>query len=402
MARIGIIGGGPSGMMAAYAASISGENNVVLVEKNEKLGKKLFITGKGRCNVTNGRDISEFFEHIVSNREFLYSAFYTFTNENLLDLLYSVGLKTKVERGERVFPVSDKSSDVIKTLEKLLKKGNVDIRLYSNVKEIYKEKNLFKVQCTNEEFTFDKLLIATGGLSYSSTGSTGDGYIFAKKFGHSIVEQKPGLCPIKIKNEFIKDLAGLSLKNVSIVFKSGKKTLAKEFGEMLFTHEGISGPIVLSSSSKIDGDCEIYLDLKPALDLNKLDRRILRDFDENKNKSIGNTLSLLLPKKLIPVVLSIAEIDSQIPINQVSTSMRNKLASTIKKLPLKYGGLYPIETGIITRGGVNVTEVDPSTMESKIVENLYFSGEVLDLDAVTGGYNLQIAFSTGYLAGIGM
>ncbi|EFI42067.1 NAD(P)/FAD-dependent oxidoreductase [Peptoniphilus sp. oral taxon 386] len=399
MKNIAVIGGGPSGMMAAYFAAEG--NNVTIFEKNEKLGKKLFITGKGRCNITNEKEISEFFEEVPRNEKFLYSAFYSFSNLDLIKLLNSYGLKMKSERGGRIFPSSDKSSDVIATYIKMLKDRNVDVRLNSEVKSVKKNLEYFIINDNFEE-KFDSLIIATGGYSYRATGSTGDGYKFARDFDINVEKLYPALIPIELSDEFLDDLQGISLKNVSLSVKQNGKVISEEFGEMLFSHFGITGPIVLRTSSKINrmNKFKLYLDLKPALDFETLDSRILRDFEKFKNKEIKNALFELLPKKLVPVILKIADIDESMTVNQVTRADRNKLVHSIKEMPLTYKGLLDINAAIITSGGVSVKEIDPSTMESKKVKGLYFCGEVLDVEAFTGGFNMQIANSTGYIAGV--
>ncbi|MBL7574952.1 hypothetical protein SAMN00017477_0474 [Peptoniphilus asaccharolyticus DSM 20463] len=391
--RVAVIGAGAAGMMAAAVCKAE----VILFEKNEKLGKKLFITGKGRCNLTNARDISEYFDSINRNPKFLYSALYTFTNENVMEKFESYGLKLKIERGDRVFPSSDKSSDVIKTYEKMLRDNNVEIRLNTEVRKITKVDDQFDI----DGELFDRVIIACGGISYKSTGSTGDGYKFAQKFGHKIVELKPALSPILL-NMDCTDLAGLSLKNVELNAFSGKKKISSEFGEMLFTHNGVSGPIVLRTSSLINRkeNIKLFLDLKPALDRQTLDKRILRDFEEFKNKDISNALKNLLPKKMIDIVLKSANIKIYKKVNEISKEDRANLVESIKNLNLKYKSIMDINTSIVTSGGVDTSEIDSSTMESKLVKGLYFAGETIDIDAMTGGYNLQLANSTGYLAGI--
>ena len=402
--KIGVIGGGPAGIIAAGFAGFKGEN-VTLIEKNNQLGKKLFITGKGRCNITNASSIESFFDNIITNNTFLYSSFYSFTNEDIIDLLESYGLKTKVERGNRVFPLSDKSRDVLKTLEKFLNSNGVKILLNKEVIDLKYKNNKFMLKFhNNTNMIFDKLIIATGGKSYPLTGSTGDGYTFAKKFGHRIEPLKPSLVPIEIEERWIKEVQGLSLKNVTLTsYINGKKT-NEEFGEMIFTHYGISGPIVLSMSNHInkynDKDIKLYIDLKPALSKEQLGKRILRDFDIYKNKQIKNGLDKLLPQRLIPIIIHESSIDEEKPINQITKLERNKIIDTIKNLPLTFKKFRPIEEAIVTSGGISTMEIDPSTMESKLQPGLFFAGEIIDVDGLTGGYNLQIAYSTGYLAGI--
>lgn len=399
---IGVIGGGPAGIIAAGTAGSLGKD-VILIEKNERLGKKLFITGKGRCNITNASSMDLFFENIIKNKNFLYSSLYSFTNEDIVKLLKENGLSVKVERGNRVFPESDKSSDVIKALTRFLEKNKVDYRLNSNVIDLYFDKNKFVVKTDKDVFLFDKLILTTGGKSYPTTGSTGDGYKFAKKFGHTIVDLKPSLVPLEIDAPWVKDLQGLSLKNVRLKAYNGKKIIHEEFGDMIFTHYGISGPIVLSMSNHINKkykDISLGIDLKPALDNEKLDNRILRDFELYNNKQLKNALNDLLPQKTIPWIVEYSNIDPEKKVNQITKNERNNLVNVIKNFGMHFKDFRPIEEAIITSGGISVKEVDPSTMESKIIPNLYFAGEILDVDALTGGYNLQIAYSTGYIAGM--
>lgn len=395
--KIAIIGGGPAGMMCAIKAAENHE--VFLYEKNEKLGKKLFITGKGRCNLTNYCDEREFLKNIVRNKNFMYSSIYSLSSFTTYYYFEELGLPLKIERGNRVFPASDKSSDVIKIYEKKLREMGVKIKLNSEIKSIKKDEDCFVL---NDREKYDKVVIATGGVSYKLTGSTGDGYKFAKNFNHKVVETVPGLIGINLYNGF--SLAGLTLKNVELKVVKDKKIISREFGELLFTHRGISGPIVLTTSSKINRlrDFEIYLDLKPALTNEKLDNRILRDFCENQNKIIENVMRLLLPRDLISYILESAEIESDKKVNQITKEERDKLVKTIKNFELKFESLDDINRAIITSGGVDVVDIDPKTMESKIVKGLYFIGEVLDVDAVTGGFNIQIANSTGYNCGINL
>lgn len=395
--KIAIIGGGPAGVMCAIKAA---ENHqVTIFEKNEKLGKKLFITGKGRCNLTNYCDEREFLKNIVNNSSFMYSSIYSFSPFTTYYYFEELGLPLKVERGNRVFPASDKSSDVIKAYEKKLKALGVKINLNYEVTSIEKVDDKFII---NGRENFDKVVIATGGISYKLTGSTGDGYKFAKDFGHKVIDQVPGLIGINLKNNF--SLAGLTLKNVELKILKDKKILSREFGEMLFTHRGISGPIVLTTSSKINRlkDFEMYLDLKPALDPEKLDARILRDFQENQNKNLENVMKSLLPRDLIIYVLEGAGISGDKKVNQITKEDRESLVRTIKNFSLKFDSLDDIDRAIVTSGGVDVKEIDPKTMESKKVKGLYFIGEVLDLDGLTGGFNIQIANSTGYSCGINL
>lgn len=403
--KIGIIGAGPAGIVAAGIAA-SRNKNVTLIEKNNRIGKKLFITGKGRCNITNAAPIEDFFENIVRNKSFLYSSLYSFTNNDIIQLLQEFGLQTKVERGNRVFPLSDKSSDVIKAFNKFLIEKQVNIMLNSNVKNIYYKDEKFLVDVNDEILEFDKLLISTGGKSYPATGSTGDGYDFAKRFGHTVTPLNPSLVPIEIHELWNKDLQGLSLRNVTLKTYKNNKLIHEEFGEMVFTHYGISGPIVLSTSNYLHSykkdDIVLMVDFKPALDNEKLNIRILRDFEKYSNKQIKNALNDLLPQKIIPLIINLSSINPETVVNQITREERFNLINTIKNFPMKFKGFRPIEEAIVTSGGISTNEINPSTMESKIIPNLYFAGEVIDVDGLTGGYNLQIAYSTGYLAGINM
>ncbi|HEY4544282.1 MAG TPA: NAD(P)/FAD-dependent oxidoreductase, partial [Tissierellaceae bacterium] len=399
-----VIGGGPAGMLAAGTAGKNKKNKVTLIEKNEKLGKKLYITGKGRCNITNACDVSDFLEFITTNKNFMYSSLYSFTNENIIDLLEKYGVETKIERGNRVFPLSDKSSDVIDGLKKYLNENNVDVRLNTEVDYIEFKNDLFYVYTKNEKtYTFNKIVIATGGVSYKATGSTGDGYKFSKNFGHNIVDPKASLVPINLKDSFINDLQGLSLRNVTLkVVNEKNKVIHEEFGEMLFTHFGISGPIVLTISNYINSiksKMYLQLDLKPSLDYEKLDNRLLRDFEKYSNKQFKNSLDDLLPKKIIPVIIEKSDIDEEKTVHQITKEERQNLVRLIKNFPLQFNGFRDINTAIVTSGGIDVDEINPSTMESKLQKGLFFAGEVIDVDALTGGFNLQIAYSTGFLAG---
>ena len=406
MSKVIVIGGGPAGMMAAYAASCQG-HAVTVLEQNEKLGKKLFITGKGRCNITNAGDMDNLFANVMSNRKFLYSAFYTFDNEQVLSFFENQGLRTKVERGNRVFPLSDHSSDVIAALNRALKSQNVDIRLHTKVQSllIRDEAACGVVLSDGKTVEADDVIVATGGISYPSTGSTGDGYRMAEESAHALVECTPSLVPFETKEDWVKDLQGLSLRNVTVSIYHGKKKLFEDFGEMLFTHFGVSGPLVLSASGMIKPvqfkqELCMYIDLKPALDAEQLDKRILREFDAAMNKQFKNVIGSLMPAKMIPVVIRLSGIDPDKKVNEVSREERQHLVQLLKRLPLTINGLRGWNEAIITKGGVSVKDINPSTMESKKVSHLFFCGEVLDLDALTGGYNLQIAWSTGYLAGI--
>lgn len=410
MKKIIIIGGGAAGMMAAIAAAQNG-CHVDLFEKNEKLGKKIYITGKGRCNVTNASDMETMLNQVVTNRKFLYSAFYRFTNEDMMKLLEQCGCPLKVERGNRVFPVSDKSSDVISALQGELKRLHVSIHLRKEVQQLLTSSNSESenvcsgIQLADgKKYYADAVIVATGGISYPSTGSTGDGYRFAKAVGHRITEQRPALVPLTVQEAWVKELQGLSLRNVEVTIFSGKKKLYQEFGEMLFTHFGVSGPAVLSASSIVGKKLEkqpltMQIDLKPALSEEQLDARILRDFNAAKNKQFKNALGGLYPAKLIPVIIRLTEISPDKPVNEILRPERQKIISITKKLSLTLTGVRDYNEAIITQGGINIKEINPTTMESKLVSGLYFVGEVLDLDALTGGYNLQIAWSTGYTAG---
>ena len=405
--RVLVVGGGPAGMMAAIQAAKQG-STVTLLEQNEKLGKKLFITGKGRCNVTNDCDVTELFDSVVSNKKFLYSAFYSFSNQDVKDFFEEQGLRLKVERGSRVFPASDKSSDVIKALGNALKKLEVKIRLRTRVDKVLTENDIVcGVRLSDGEcLNADKVILATGGVSYKSTGSDGSGFVMAEKLGHQVTKLRPGLVGMCTKEAWVRDMQGLTLKNVAVSIgkKQGKKPLYEDFGELLFTHYGVSGPMILSASSRLGDELEkedlyIKIDLKPALSKEQLDSRILRDFEERKNADLSNAMVHLLPKSMIPVMLHVCGLDPAKKVNEVTRGEREQLVKGMKEFPLTINGLRDIQEAIITRGGVTVKEVDPSTMESKIVKNLYLAGEMLDLDALTGGYNLQIAWSTGYLAG---
>ncbi len=448
MKDIIIIGGGAAGMMAAIMAAKAKANNVTLIEKNEKLGKKLFITGKGRCNVTNACEVEELFNNVLEHSKFLYSAIYGFDNNAVMDFFEKAGCSLKIERGQRVFPVSDHSSDIIRVLENELNKAGVKILLNNEVKKInYKDISLEQTEENTQieqinskkkkstkkklkqtlqvasvdiydkklgkknNLKADSIIIATGGVSYVLTGSTGDGHKFAKGCGHTVTELRPALVPFSIKEKWCYELQGLSLKNVQATIILDNKTVYSDFGEMLFTHYGVSGPLMLSGSSfYAHKDCKnedntykaakLYIDLKPALSKEQLDKRILREFDENKNKQFKNVINSLFPSKLIPIMPQLAEINPDKKVNEITKEERERFVDVIKCMELTITGLRDYNEAIITKGGVSTSEVSPSTMESKIVKGLYFAGEVLDLDALTGGFNLQIAWSTGYLAGI--
>lgn len=414
MSRVIVIGGGAAGMMAAAAAADKGRE-VVLLERNEKLGKKVFITGKGRCNLTNASDIEEIFEHVVTNRKFLYSALYGFDNRACMDFFEENGLRLKVERGNRVFPVSDHSSDVIKTLEKKLRELSVEIRLHTRVESLVTEGPPAESGCDKRRikgvrdeggkyYEADAVILATGGISYPSTGSTGDGHRMAEETGHKVTKLYPALVSLKAREGFCRELMGLSLKNVTATFKEGKKVLYSEFGEMLFTHFGVSGPIILSGASVINqrlaqNEIQLYIDLKPALTEEQLQNRLTRDFEENRQKQFKNACSGFFPARLIPVMIALSGIDPDKKACEISKEEKRNFARCIKALPLTITGTGGYEEAIVTKGGVSVKDINPSTMESKQVSGLYFAGELIDVDAFTGGYNLQIAWSTGRLAG---
>lgn len=415
MSKVIVIGGGAAGMMAALFAARNG-HEVYLYEKNEKLGKKLFITGKGRCNVTNAGDMETLFGSVISNPKFLYSSFYGFTNEQTMELFEELGVPLKIERGNRVFPVSDHSSDIINALGRELKRLGVRVELNTEVKEVVTEQSnsseskkqtgvFRKVVLSNgKKIVGDACIVATGGISYASTGSTGDGYRFAKENGHRVTELYPSLVPMEVKEWYAKELQGLSLRNVNAVIYDGKKKLYEEFGEMLFTHYGVSGPIIISASSKIgkklqEKELRLCIDLKPALTMEQLDQRILRDFEENRNKQFKNAVDKLFPAKLKPIMLELSGISEDKKVNEISKEERLRFGHLIKHFEMTITGLRSYKEAIITKGGVSVKEIDPGTMESKKVEGLYFVGEVLDLDALTGGFNLQIAWSTAVAAG---
>lgn len=404
MQRVIVAGGGAAGMMAAIQAARAGKQ-ILLLEKNEKLGKKLFITGKGRCNVTNDCDVEELFSKVVSNHRFLYSSFYSFTNQDTIDFFEDLGLSLKRERGDRIFPVSDHSSDVIRALSREMDRLGVEVRLNTEISSIIIEDGQVKgVKIKGEKAEMaDSVIVATGGFSYQSTGSTGDGYKWAKDAGHKITELSPSLVPVHIKEDYCPRMMGLSLRNTGFKAMAGKKKIYEEQGELLFTHFGISGPVVLSFSAYakkyLDKDLKVILDLKPAMTKEQLDARILRDFKEKINKQYKNSLDDLLPKKMIPIIIEASAISPEKKVNEITKEERARLVSLLKEFTLTVTGLGNFKEAIITKGGVAVKEVDPGTMESKLVKGLFFAGEVLDLDALTGGYNLQIAWSTAYLAG---
>lgn len=419
--KVVIVGGGPAGMMAAIKAKQEG-NEVIIFEKMDSLGKKLLITGKGRCNITSSLEISEFIQNIPGNGRFLYSAFENYNNIDIVKFLEENGLKTKVERGNRIFPETDKAIDVLKIFLKKLKELNIKIVTNAKVIEILKKNGkvqgikYIKTNESNKEIqeNADKVILATGGKSYPVTGSTGDGYKLAEKLGHTIKEIKPSLVPLESYDKNIcKNLQGLSLRNVAIevIDTKNNKIIYKDFGEMLFTHYGVSGPIIISSSAHLvryknidtllqNHNIKLTIDLKPALTAEKLDLRILRDFEELKNKQIKNSLFKLLPQKLIEPIIEVSKIDKDKKINEITKEERNRLINNLKKFELEISGFRKIEEAIITAGGINIKEINPKTMESKIISGLYFAGEIIDVDAYTGGFNLQIAYSTGYTAGM--
>ncbi len=412
--KVLIIGGGPAGIIAGIRSAEEG-NNVILLEKNDNLGKKLLITGKGRCNITSSLDISEFINNIPGNGRFLYSAFDNFNNNDIIELLKEEGLDVKEERGNRIFPMTDNARDVLNALLRRMKKLKIEIKLKSKVNKIIVEENkaVGIIYNDKEKLYADKIILATGGKSYPTTGSTGDGYTIAKELGHTINEIKPSLVPLEIyqKNE-CKQMQGLSLRNVgiNIIDLEKNKLIYEDFGEMLFAHFGVSGPVIISSSAHLvryknieellkNRRIILSIDLKPALTKEKLDDRILRDFNELKNRQVKNSLDKLLPQKMIPVVLDRLKIDKNKQVNQINKEERLKIIEILKNFKLEISGFRPIEEAIITAGGISIKEINPKTMESKIVQNLYFAGEIIDVDAYTGGFNLQIAYSTGYTAG---
>lgn len=415
--KVIIVGGGPAGMMAAISSSQNG-NEVILIEKMQSLGRKLLITGKGRCNITSSLSMDDFIKNTPGNGMFLYSCYRNFTNEDIINFLQEQGLKVKEERGNRIFPITDKSQDVLKCFTKKLKELNVDIIYKTKVEEILVNENneIIGVETSEDRDVIkaDKVVLATGGKSYPLTGATGDGYTLAKKLGHTITNIEPSLVPLELyKKEIYKQLQGLSLRNISInIFdKSINKNIYEDFGEMLFTHFGVSGPVVLSASSHLvrykninekmkNKNIILNIDLKPALDKDILEKRILRDFEQNKNKSFKNSLDKLLPQKLIPVIIQISKIYPDKKVNEITREERKSLVELLKNLQFEIKDFRPIEEAIITSGGINIKEINPKTMESKLVKGLYFAGEIIDVDSYTGGFNLQIAYSTGYTAGL--
>ena len=411
--KVCVVGGGPAGMMAAIHAKELG-HDVTLFEKMNMLGKKLLITGKGRCNITSSLPIEKFIENTPGNGVFLYSAFHQYTNKDILSFLRQEGFEVKEERGNRIFPITDKSQDVLQCFQKRLQELHITIQLNSKVEELVVKDNVITgVKVNGKNIPADAVILATGGKSYPATGSTGDGYYLAQKLGHTVTKIAPSLVPLEIKEKSIcQQLQGLSLKNVQIqiVDKEKKKCIYEDFGEMLFTHFGVSGPIILSSSAHLlrypsieeklsRGSLQLIIDLKPALTVEKLNVRILRDFEALKNKEFKNSLNGLLPHKLVPIIIEKTQISKEKQVNSITKEERQKLVQTLKQFTLTISGFRPIEEAIITAGGVSIKEINPKTMESKRVQNLYFAGEVMDVDAYTGGFNLQIAYSTGYVAG---
>lgn len=406
MKRVVVIGGGAAGLMAAVIAGREGAK-VTLLEKMNYVGKKMGITGKGRCNITNACDMSDFIKNTPGNGKFLYGAYERFTNEDLLQLLHDAGLETKVERGGRVFPASDSALDVRNTFMKLMKHYGVDVHLEEPVKKLLVDDGVVTGVVTDKEtYHADAVVIATGGKSYPATGSTGDGYMLAAQVGHTITDIRPSLVPIVTEESWVKDLMGLSLRNVELSVVAKNKVQAKMFGEMMFTHFGVTGPIVLSLSHTVGklmrkkniGTIGLDINLKPALSPETLDKRLQKDFDLYSKKQLINGMKDLLPSRLIPLIIELAGIDPQKPINQISKEERQQIGYMLQHMPLTVKGLRPVEEAIVTAGGISLKEFNPKTMESKLVKGLYGAGEVLDIDAFTGGYNLQAAFSTGYVA----
>ena len=417
--RVIVVGGGPAGILAAISAAESCDE-VILLEKMNSLGKKLLITGKGRCNITSSLNVSEFVQNIPGNGRFLFSSFQNYTNTDIINLLKEEGLEVKEERGNRIFPVTDRAEDVLKAFSKRLKKNNIEVKYNKKVVDILVEENKIKEVVymdtkteQKETLQCEKVILATGGKSYPITGSTGEGHILAQKLGHNIIKLKPSLVPLEsYEKNLCQNMQGLSLKNVGIKImdKSNNKAIYEDFGEMLFTHFGVSGPTILSSSAHLlryknveqllqDEKVELLIDLKPALVEEKLDTRILRDFEEEKNKSFKNSLDKLLPKKMIEQFVFLVKIDPEKKVNEITKEERKKIVELMKKFTIKISGFRKIEEAIITSGGVDTKEIDPKTMESKLIKGLFFAGEIIDVDGYTGGFNLQIAYSTGYVAG---
>ena len=412
--KVVVIGGGPAGMVSAISAARN-KNEVVLLEKNNSLGRKLLITGKGRCNITSSLDMNDFISNIPGNGRFLFSVFQSFTNNDIIELLRKNGVEVKEERGNRIFPLSDKAEDVLNALIKEMKRNNVKIKTNSKVTKILvKESKVAGVELENgESLVADKVILATGGKSYPVTGSNGEGYILASALGHTIKPVRGSLVPLETERELVSKLQGLSLRNVKITIKDiqSNKIIYNDFGEMLFTHFGVSGPTILSSSAHLlryknvdellkNRKIKLFIDLKPALTYEQLDLRIRRDFEQEKNKCFKNSLDKLLPQKMIPVIIKLSNIDSNKKVNEVTKEERMKIVELLKNFQITITDFRPVEEAIVTAGGVNIKEINPKTMESKIIEELYFAGEIIDVDAYTGGFNLQIAYSTGYQAGM--
>ncbi len=412
--KVVVIGGGPAGMVSAISAARN-KNEVVLLEKNNSLGRKLLITGKGRCNITSSLDMNDFISNIPGNGRFLFSVFQSFTNNDIIELLRKNGVEVKEERGNRIFPLSDKAEDVLNALIKEMKRNNVKIKTNSKVTKILvKESKVAGVELENgESLVADKVILATGGKSYPVTGSNGEGYILASALGHTIKPVRGSLVPLETERELLSKLQGLSLRNVKITIKDiqSNKIIYNDFGEMLFTHFGVSGPTILSSSAHLlryknvdellkNRKIKLFIDLKPALTYEQLDLRIRRDFEQEKNKCFKNSLDKLLPQKIIPVIIKLSNIDSNKKVNEVTKEERMKIVELLKNFQITITDFRPVEEAIVTAGGVNIKEINPKTMESKIIEGLYFAGEIIDVDAYTGGFNLQIAYSTGYQAGM--
>lgn len=410
--KVIVIGGGPAGMMAAITSSENG-NKVILLEKMERLGRKLLITGKGRCNITSSLPIEEFIQNTPGNGQFLYSCFKNYTNKDIIQFLKEQGLEVKEERGNRIFPITDKSIDVLECFKKKLKELKVDIKYNSKVIDIIKKEDGFQVKTEKGSFEADKVILATGGNSYPLTGSTGDGYKIVKKLGHTVTPIKPSLVPLECYDKNIcKNLQGLSLRNVEIELKNSEnnKVIYEDFGEMIFTHFGVSGPTILSASAHLvrcknieellrNKKIALKIDFKPALSEDKLDERILRDFSEFKNKQFKNSLDKILPQKLIPIIIEKSKINPYKKVNEITKKERKGIVNLLKNFEIMINSFRPIDEAIITSGGINIKEINPKTMESKLVEGLYFAGEIIDVDSYTGGFNLQIAYSTGYTAG---
>ena len=411
--KVIVIGGGPAGIISAIAASKKGDK-VVILERNKALGRKLLITGKGRCNITSALDINEFIQNVPGNGRFLYSAFQSFTNIDIINLLKENGVEVKEERGSRIFPVSDKAEDVLNAFIKEIKKCNIEVMTGVRVKKILVKENMaigVETESKNKILA-DKVILATGGKSYSITGSTGDGYEMARELGHNIIKVQGSLVPLEAEHQICQNMQGLSLKNVKIILKdvSSNKNIYEDFGEMVFTHFGVSGPTILSSSAHLlryrnikellkNNSIKLYIDIKPALTLEELDLRVRRDFEEFKNKEFKNSLDKLLPKKMIKEFITRTNIDELKKVNEITKQERKRIVELLKRFDISIKGFRPVEEAIITAGGIDTKQIDPKTMESKIIKGLFFAGEIIDVDAYTGGFNLQIAYSTGYVAG---